>query len=90
MHSHLDKLGLAHLVLDGGVVRVGVEHDEREREQIGRVGIGEHVRVAGAVVRREPLHHAVDLLRLARQPQPPCSTSTSEQGCVRECNYECN
>mmetsp|Transcript_36170 Transcript_36170/g.79493 ORF Transcript_36170/g.79493 Transcript_36170/m.79493 type:complete len:514 (+) Transcript_36170:3078-4619(+) len=68
---HLDKLLLRHLLLDLRRVRVSVEHDERVGQHVRRVGVCEDARVVvlRAVPLGELLHHAVDLLRLARQPK---------------------
>ena len=60
---------LLHLVLNLGRVGVGVEHDHREAEDVRRVGVGEHAVVLLAVLGGELAHDAVDLLRLARQPE---------------------
>ena len=49
----------------------GVEHDDGEGEDVARVRVAEDVGVELAVALRERLHHAVDLLRLARQPKRP-------------------
>jgi len=67
-----DELHLGHLVLlaDRRVVRVGVEHDGREGENVRRVAARKHaVRVVRVVALCERHHHAVDLLRLARQAE---------------------
>lgn len=57
--------------LDTGVMKTGVEHDDGEREDVARVRVGEDVRVVLAVPLSEALHHPVDLLRLAREPERP-------------------
>ena len=64
-----DELGELHLVLDVGVVRVGVEHDEREGDDVGGVAVREGGGVALDEAVREVVHHAVDGLRLAGQPE---------------------
>jgi hypothetical protein len=52
-------------------VQTRVEHDDGERQHVARVRVGEDVGVELAVALRERLHHAVDLLRLARKPEAP-------------------
>ena len=48
-----------------------VEHDDGEAEDVAGVGVGEDVGVELAVPLGEALHHAVDLLGLAGQPEGP-------------------
>ena len=48
-------------------MRVGVEHDDRERQDVRRVRVLEHVGVTCAVPRGEGFHQPIDLLRLARE-----------------------
>mmetsp|Transcript_12581 Transcript_12581/g.50323 ORF Transcript_12581/g.50323 Transcript_12581/m.50323 type:complete len:581 (-) Transcript_12581:1208-2950(-) len=65
----LDELLASHLVLDRGVVEVGVEHDEREGQHVGHVFVLEDARVVLVVPPGEALHDSVDLLRLARKAE---------------------
>eukprot|EP01139_Manchomonas_bermudensis_P026024 Amastigsp_a847848_37.p2 type:complete len:393 gc:universal Amastigsp_a847848_37:1554-376(-) len=64
-----EELLEGHFVLDLGRVRVGVEHDEREGEHVDGVGVREDVGVVGVVALRKGFHHAIDLLRLARETE---------------------
>ena len=66
---HVDELLLGHLLLHLRRVRVRVEHDEREGEHVGRVRVGKDARVERAEALGELLHHPINLLRLARQPE---------------------
>lgn len=75
---HGDELLRRRLVLHAGVVQRGVEHDYGEAEHVARVSIREDVRVELAVALREALHHAVDLLSLARQSEAPQELSGRE------------
>ena len=68
---HGDELFERRLLLDGRVVQTRVEHDDGERQHVARVRVGEDVGVELTVALRERLHHAVDLLRLARKPEAP-------------------
>lgn len=63
--AHADKIGFRHVRVRHGVVRVGVEHDEREGQQVCAVGGGKDAGVVTAVALGKLLHDAVDLLRLA-------------------------
>ena len=58
-----------HLVHHLLAVRVGVEHDDRERQHVRRVGVRKRRGVDGVERLGERLHHSVDLLRLAGQPE---------------------
>jgi hypothetical protein len=68
----LDVLLLGHLVLHLGRVQVRRQHYNREAQDVRGVGAGEEpvVGVALAIPTGELLHQSVDLLRLARQPEP--------------------
>ena len=52
-------------------MEAGVEHDDGEGQHVARVLAAEHALVALAVPRRKLVHHAVDLLGLARKPKAP-------------------
>lgn len=57
-----------------------VQHDYGERQHEARVGVLEDGRVELAVAVGEPLHHAVDLLRLPRQAEAPQELSAEGTG----------
>ena len=52
-------------------MRVRVEHDHGEGEDVRGVRGGEDARVTPTVPRRERFHHAIDLLRLAGKTKRP-------------------
>ena len=68
---HGYELFHARLVLDARIVQRRVQHDDGEAEHVTGVRVGEYVRVQLAVPLREALHHTVDFLRLAGQPERP-------------------
>lgn len=68
---HRDELLERRLILDGRIVQRRVQHDDREAQHIAGVRVGEDVRIQLAVALREALHHAIDLLRFAGQPERP-------------------
>lgn len=65
----LDKLDLRHRLLDLRVVRVRVEEDDGEGEDVSRVGVGKDAWVAGRVSLGKLEHVPIDLLRLAGQAE---------------------
>mmetsp|Transcript_6085 Transcript_6085/g.17593 ORF Transcript_6085/g.17593 Transcript_6085/m.17593 type:complete len:521 (-) Transcript_6085:489-2051(-) len=64
-----NELVLRHPVADVLVVQVRLQHDQREREYEGAIGVLEHAGIVQRVLLRELFHHPVNLLRLAREPE---------------------
>lgn len=78
---HAYELLRRRLVLYARIVQRRVEHNDGERQHVARVGILEDIIVAlaFAVPLREALHHAVYLLRLARQSKTPEELPTNNR-----------
>lgn len=76
--AHADKVGLGHVGVGHGVVRVGVEHDDRKCQQVGAVSGSENARVGSTEALRKLLHDAINLLRLACSNRDNHSTEPCE------------
>ena len=63
--AHVDEVALGQLLVRLRVVRVRVEHDERERQHVCPVRCPELAGIVAAVPLRKLLHDALDLLSLA-------------------------
>lgn len=90
---HGDELLRTGFVFHARIVERGVEHDDGETEHVAGVGVREYVRVELAVALGETLHHAIDLLRLARQPEAPQELpANGEVTCRKVCAvfFMCN
>ena len=74
---------LRHFDLDLGVVRIGVQHDDRIGQHIRNICTLEGIWVAADVSLRKLLHEPINLLCFPRQPEAvqecPDSTATSCQ-----------
>lgn len=68
---HRDELFRRGLVLHARIVKRRVQHDDGEAEHVASVRVCEDIGIELAVALGETLHHAVDLLRLAGQPETP-------------------
>mmetsp|Transcript_93464 Transcript_93464/g.234799 ORF Transcript_93464/g.234799 Transcript_93464/m.234799 type:complete len:206 (+) Transcript_93464:3049-3666(+) len=64
-----NKLSLGHFVFDTRIVQVRLQHDQGERQDEGAISVCELVRVVLAVLLGKLLHHAINLLRLARKSE---------------------
>ena len=78
------KVLFGHLVLDARVVEVGVEHDEREGEDIGRIRVREDRGIRLVEPLGELLHDPVDLLGLHWQHKAAKKSSIYPRKVKRE------
>ena len=65
----LEELWFCDLVLHGGIVKVGVQHNHWECQHVGGVRRGKGPWVVLVIPRGKDLHNAVNLLGLARKPE---------------------